>query len=965
MNRREIEQYVRAHFDGEARFDPLDRALYATDASNHQIDPLGVVFPKHQEHLQQIVEAANVLNIPLLPRGSGTSLSGAAVGEALILDCSKHMHQIRHINAEETWAELEPGVFCTSLNVKAAKEGLQFGPDPASADRATFGGMIGNNATGAHSIQYGMTADHVLSIEAILSDGSVARFEDISLESARQKSNQSSLEADIYRSILRIRMESRAAVEKKWPRTWRRASGYSLNYAMGYSPDRPPAWFQPELAYPPTAGINLAQLLSGSEGTLAIISKATVRLVRKPKATVLAILEFESVEQACDITPAILETEPAAVELIPRTLIQQARTVPAYARKLGFVQGDPHALLVIEYTAETQSEAAAKAQGLPEGMRLLRGVQEQADLWAVRKVGLGLLMSVPGAKKPITFIEDVAVPVQSLGEYVRAVNQLLHDQDTYGEWYAHASAGCLHLRPLINLKTDQGVRRMREIAEGVTDIVVRMRGAISGEHGDGLSHTEFNERLFGAEITSAFQQIKRSFDPAGLLNPGKVVAIDEAPPRVDQNLRYGSNYMTSVDDTHFAFAREGGFAAAVEDCTGVGSCRKIDGIMCPSFQATRDEKHSTRGRANALRAVISGQLPRESDLLEVLDLCLECKGCKAECPTKVDMARIKSEYLSMHHAVHGIPLRSRIFADIAKFSALAKTISPIFNLVRRNSLFRRLQELLLGIAHQREMPQIAPAPFTLRPSLAEIKPGVVLFVDTFTKFNEPEVGFAAVKVLKAAGFAVSVAEGQECCGRPMVSKGMLSQAKEAAIRNIQALSPYAEQGIPIIGLEPSCLLSMRDEYPDFFPEDPRAHMLANHAYMIEEFLMAGPIGKLQLKKPAQSFALHGHCHMKSLAGTEATLEMLQSTGAQVHEIDSGCCGMAGSFGYEAEHYNLSMQIGELALFPAARKASMLNEGIVAQGTSCRTQILDGTGERALHPIQVLASALDYPSSKIS
>lgn len=960
MKRHEIEHYLRAHFDGEARFDPLNRALYATDASNHQIDPLGVVFPEHQEHLQQIVEAANVLMIPLLPRGSGTSLSGAAVGEALILDCSKYMRRVSQIDPEASTAELEPGVFCSTLNMRAAKHGLKFGPDPASADRATFGGMIGNNATGAHSIQYGMTADHVLSIDAILSDGSLARFEDIPLERAHQKTADQSLEGEIYRSVLKARREARSAVESNWPRTWRRASGYSLNYVMGYSPDSPPGWFQEELAYPPTSGINLAQLLCGSEGTLAIIAKATVRLVRRPTSTVLAVLAFESIEEACDITPAILETEPAAVELIPRTLIQQARTVPAYARKLGFVQGDPQALLVVEYVGETQDEAAARAHGLPKGKRILRGVQEQADLWAVRKAGLGLLMSVPGTKKPITFIEDVAVPVQALGDYVRAVNQLLREHDTFGEWYAHASAGCLHLRPLIDLKTDTGVQRMRSIAEGIMDIVLDMRGSISGEHGDGLSHTEFNERLFGAEITSAFRQIKQAFDPKGLLNPGKVVTIGEASPRLDQNLRYGSNYRTSVAETHFAFTREGGFAAAVEECTGVGSCRKTDGIMCPSFQATREEQHSTRGRANALRAAISGQLPAESNVLEILDLCLECKGCKAECPTKVDMARLKSEYLSIHYATHGIPLRSRLFADVARYSERAQTMAPLFNFLRKSTLVRWLLEALLGIARQRAMPALAQEPFNLPLNTNGKEPVVALFIDTFTRFNEPEVGAAAVAILEAAGFAVSVAEGQGCCGRPMISKGLLSEAKEAAANNIRALSPFAEQGIPVVGLEPSCLLSMRDEYLDFFPNDSKARTLASHAYMIEEFLIAGlnpPIERLQFKKPANSLTLHGHCHMKSLVGTDATVGMLQATGAQVHEIESGCCGMAGSFGFEAEHYALSMQIGELVLFPEVRKASALKSSIVAHGTSCRTQIEDGTGERALHPVQIMAEAL--------
>jgi FAD/FMN-containing dehydrogenase len=490
--------------------------------------------------------------------------------------------------------------------------------------------MIGTNATGAHSIRYGMTADHVLAVEAVLSDGTAARFEEMSVERAGQKAESGGLEALIYGAALAARGDYAEVVVDRWPRTWRRSSGYSLNYLTQYTPDRPAAWYQDE--YPPKSDFNLAPLFCGSEGTLAILRRAEVRLVARPRYTTLVVLGFDSVAEACETTPAVLETQPAAVELIPRTLIERARAVPAYASRLGFVDGDPTALLVIEYTGNSASEAQAAAQEFGRRGRILTEAEDQADLWAVRKAGLGLLLSVPGDAKPITFMEDVAVPVEQLSRYVREVDRILQENGTHGEWYAHASAGCLHMRPLVNLRAAEGVRQMRAIAESVVDLAISMGGSISGEHGehgDGLSHTEYNERLFGPEITRAFKEIKQAFDPVGILNPGKVVQPTDGGAHLDSNLRYGSDYVTLEPETVFAFQEQAGFKGAVEACTGVGICRKADGVMCPSFQVTLDETQSTRGRANALRAAISGRLPQDAmsspEIYEILDLCIECK----------------------------------------------------------------------------------------------------------------------------------------------------------------------------------------------------------------------------------------------------------------------------------------------------------------------------------------------------
>ncbi len=968
----ELSEKLRSRLAGEIHLDPFYRSLYSTDASNHSVQPLGVVIPRNDEDLLAVVETAAEFGIPVIPRGGGTSLSGSAVGAALILDCSQHLAQIHHIDPVAQLAEVGPGVVCTQLNLAAARHGLAYGPDPASADRATAGGMIGTNATGAHSIRYGMTADHVVSLDAILADGSPVRLEDISLGQARSKSQLSSLEGQIYARALDLRLRYARAVEQAWPRTWRRSSGYNLNYLTGFTPDRPAAWYGEPGAYPPPSEFNLAPLVCGSEGTLAVVRRAQLRLVRKPAFTTLVILGFAGVAEACDFTPAVLETEPAAVELIPRTLIQRARAVPDYSRKLGFVEGDPAALLVVEYSGNSPGEAEARAQSLAGRGRVLSGAEQQADLWAVRKAGLGLLMSVPGDAKPITFMEDVAVPVGQLGAYVREVDRILAEHGTYGEWYAHASAGCLHMRPLIDLKSDTGIHRMRAIAEAVVNLAISMRGAISGEHGDGLSHTEFNERLFGPELLGAFRELKQAFDPQGILNPGKVVPDPARSTKLETQLRFGPEYRASAPATVFAFRKEGGFAKAVEACTGVGICRKADGVMCPSFQATRMEMHSTRGRANALRAVISGALPKSAmtsrELYEILDLCLECKGCKSECPTEVDMARMKAEVLNWYQQAHGTPLRSRLFGEIAACMGWVRPMAGLANPIARSRPFRWAMETGMGVARQRVLPPLSRRAFSRQFKRSRRKTDgepVVLFVDTFTELNHPELGHAAVRVLEAVGCQVLLAVGQGCCGRTMISKGLLGRARERANQNVRALGKYARQGVPIVGLEPSCLLMLRDEYLDLLPGDENAIAIAATARLIEEFLTeataagSSRLAGLDLTPRAGKVLLHNHCHSKALVGSGPALAMLRAMRSEVEEIQSGCCGMAGSFGYEVEHYALSMQIGELKLFPRIREeAARASEvEVVAPGMSCRSQIRDGTGATASHPVMMLAEAL--------
>jgi FAD/FMN-containing dehydrogenase/Fe-S oxidoreductase len=956
---------------GSVRFDPYHRELYSTDASNHRLQPLGVVIPRSQQDLSPLMATSAELGVPLIARGAGTSLAGQTLGKAVILDCGQNLNSIVAINRELSTAIVEPGVSCLQLNQAAAKFGLMYGPDPASADRATFGGMIGNNATGAHSISYGMTADHVERLWVTLANGSQTVLETLTASMWAQKAASSGLEGSIYRAAQRIRSEYREAVESNWPGTWRRASGYSLNYLLGYSPSKPAAWPEGK-AYPAHDPTNLAPLLAGSEGTLALFRQAEVRLVPVPAAKALVLLSYTNVLSAVKHVPELLEHRPAAIELIPRVLLERAATIPSYARKLTFLDEMPEALLVVEFSGSSADQVMQKAQGLAADGIVLASQEAQADLWAVRKAGLGLLMSVPGHEKPITFIEDVAVPVENLAEYVRQVERVLADFGIKAAWYAHASAGCLHLRPMINLRTQAGVEQMRAIADRVASIVLSLNGSMSGEHGDGLSHSEFNNLLFGPRLMQGFHELKRAFDPKQLLNPGKVVPAKSAvEPALDEHLRYGPDYSTSKLNTFFAHQREGSLDGAVEACAGLGVCRKDDGLMCPSFQATREEFDLTRGRANALRAALAGQLPpgalTSQQMFEIYDLCLECKGCKAECPTGVDIARVKAEFLALYGQEHGFSLRSQLFAHIRLLAKLVHLAGPIIGAVSSWSISRRALQALLGISQQRRLPPFQRQTFSRwfrgHKQTTTSAPAVVLFLDSYSEYSYPDIGRAAIRVLEAAGYYVELVERQGCCGRPMISKGLLAQARQQAENNLEALAKYAERGIPVIGLEPSCVSALRDEYLEFFPKDPRATALAANTYLIEEFLTEAvdgqaPIEKLPFRaETASSLHLHTHCHTKALTGSAALISMLTAAGYAVTEIDSGCCGMAGSFGYEQEHYKLSMAIAEMRLLPAVRRALERGQAVTAQGVSCRTQIADGAGYPSRHPIELVADRL--------
>jgi len=947
---------LRRHVSGDVRFDAFTRTLYSTDASIYQIQPLGVVIPRTVEDVIATIEVAARHRVPVLPRGSGSSLAGQTVGTAVVVDFTRHLDQIVEVNAEEQWVRVQPGVVMDTLNAHLAPLGLMFGPDPASGERASLGGIVGNNSAGSHSILYGMAVDNVRAMDCVLADGSTAHFGPVATGDLAAKQKLGGLEGDIYRGVSELVARHENEIKTHFPKVWRRVSGYNLDRFVGEE------------------SFNLAGLVTGSEGTLAAMTEIEFKLVPRPTRTGLLAIHFDRMIDGLAATPRILGTNPSAYELMDGLLISLTRKVPAYARQLEhFVQGEPDAVFMVEYYGESEAELNAKLDALEAILKQegIGGVTVRATdpaeierIWYVRKVGLGLLMSIKGDHKPIPFIEDAAVPIEHLATYIGQIQDLAAEHDTRVGYYAHASAGVIHVRPLIDLKTEQGVSRMRAIADGAFDLVEGYGGANSGEHGDGLARSEFNERIFGPELYHAFRKLKGIFDPQGIMNPGKIV--DAGP--MTENLRFGPAYKVRFPDVVYDYSADMGFDRAIEMCNGAGVCRKLDsGTMCPSFQATREEEHSTRGRANLLRAGISGLLPPEvytsERMFEALDLCLECKSCKAECPSGVDMAKLKAEWLGHYFAVHGVPLRSRLFANIHTLSKWGSAFAPLSNWALQSGPVRWLMQVTLGIHHKRVMPSFARVPFDrwFKQRQAPANKGergqVVLFHDTFLTYNEPEIGIAATELLEAAGYEVVIVEKRECCGRPMISKGLLKQAKANAERNVELLAPYAERGVPIVGCEPSCILTIRDDYPELVPGEA-ARAVAGATVTLEEFVAQEiEAGTLAFNDEARKVLLHGHCYQKALVGTEAAQAALGGpANYTVEEIPSGCCGMAGSFGYEHEHFELSQQIGELVLLPAVREAGEDVE-IVAAGTSCRHQIALGTGREARHPALVLREAL--------
>lgn len=950
----EIEAELKKRIEGDIRFDRYSRLLYSTDASIYQIEPIGVVVPRHKGDVQAAIEIANKLGVTILPRGGGTSLAGQAVGHSIVLDCSKYMQKVLEVNQEELWCRVQPGLVQDELNAQVRGMGLQFGPDTSTSNRATIGGMIGNNSSGAHSLTYGKTLDHVIELTVLLADGSAAVLKDLAPGAAESKGRADDIEGRAYREVFRLAQQHKNEILARYPKIMRRVSGYNLDEFIKPQP------------------FNLSRMIVGSEGTLATIVEAKMRLVPKPKWTAMNVIHFNDDLEALECAQVVLQTRPYAMESTDKMVLNLARGNIEQSRRLGFVQGAPDSLLMVEYAGESEDEVKEQVYKLEELRRrekigyaatLAFKPEEVKAIWGVRKAGLGLLLGMKGDKKPIAFVEDTAVAPAKLPEFIKRFREVVARHDTIAGYYGHCSVGCMHIRPLINLKEESEMHKMVSIADAISDLVLEFNGAMSGEHGDGLARSHFNAKLFGPALYGAFRQIKRAFDPKNLMNPGKIVDA----PAMTESLKISPRYKPWEPRTTLDFGAQGGFARAVEMCSGMAECRKkLDGTMCPSYMSTLDEEHSTRGRANALRNAIAGRAPEQEfagkRLYEVMDLCLECKACKAECPSNVDMAKLKYEFLDHYHRANGLPLRNRLFGAVETLNRIGSRLAPLSNWIANCAPNRWLMEVFAGIDRRRPLPEFAGETFEEwfdkhKREGDGSKGEAVLFHDTFNNYNTPNVAVAATRFLERCGFRI-VLVGKKCCGRPMISKGMLGQARENAAWNIEKLAPYAEKGIAIVGLEPSCLLTLRDEYPEFIRTDA-AKKVAEQSFLLEEFVMREQkAGRLALdsKSNGKKTLLHGHCHQKALAGTAPTIAMLKAAGFEVNETDSGCCGMAGSFGFEKEHYDLSMKIGNRRLAPAI-KATAADVEIVAPGISCRQQIDHLAGRKAKHPAELLWEAI--------
>jgi FAD/FMN-containing dehydrogenase/Fe-S oxidoreductase len=954
--REELAQELRRRVSGEVRFDPFSRVLYSTDASIYQMEPVGVVIPRSVEDVLAVMEMARDNRVPVLPRTGGTSLAGQSVNHAIVMDFSKYLNQLLEVNQEEHWARVQPGIVLDQLNRQLAPYGLHYAPDPTTASRACVGGGIGNNTCGSHSVIYGKTLDHVKELDVVLADASPTHFRLLEAPELEAKLSGTGLESGIYRGVRRIAREHLAEVMARYPKIMRRVSGYNLDEFLNDGP------------------LNLSRMVVGSEGTLCVVTEAKINLVSRPVMTALSVLHFSDIFQASEATREVLKHDVSVIEVMDKMLLDRCRESLGQAQNLSFIEGDPGALLLVEFYGESEAELAAKMDSLRQDMSRQRlgyacvnllDKAAQSRVWNVRKGGLGLLMSIHGNAKPLPFIEDTAVDPEKLGPFVQRFDEIVRNHNTEAGYYGHASVGCLHIRPLVSLKDAEGINKMVSIADEISDLVKEFGGSLSGEHGDGIVRGVWTEKMFGSEIYEAFREVKKTFDPQGIMNPDKII---DCPP-MTENLRYGTDYKTTSIPTRLDFSLDTDYAGAVEMCNGMGACRKLEGTMCPSYMATREEEHSTRGRANLLRAALSGRLPEgtmtSQRLYEALDLCLECKGCKAECESGVDMAKLKYEFLDKYYQTNKMPRRTKLFAHINQVNRLGSRFAPFSNWGATSPIGRFISGALLGVHPRRQPPPFArqtlPRWFNSRQAPnpdKTVKGTVVLFNDTFMNYNYPQIGIAAVELLETAGYRVELANAR-CCGRPMISKGLLDEATACARYNVDLLHAYADQDIPIVGCEPSCLLTFRDEYPELL-RDEKSRKVAQHCYLIDEFLvMLQEKGQLELefRNLPKKVLFHGHCHQKSLVGTASSLKALQlPPGYQVELINSGCCGMAGSFGFEKENYDVSMKIGQQTLFPAINGKGPDWE-VAVMGVSCRQQIEHGAGRRARHLAEVLRDAL--------
>ena len=949
-----LERRLRKEVDGEVLFDAASRGRYATDASIYQVEPVGIVIPRTEDAARAAIAAAAAEGVPILPRGAGSSQCGQTVGAALVIDDSKHLNRLLECDAAARTAVVQPGMVLDHLNGLLRGHGLWFPVDVSTSAQATLGGMAGNNSCGSRSITYGNMVHNVLAIDALTSDGQAIRFGPMTDD------------APLTRKLRALYEREKGEIAARFPRVLRKVAGYNLDH-LG----------------PPHE--NSAHLLVGSEGTLAYFERLHLKLSPLPAARALGVCHFPRFHDAMDRTQHIVRLGPSAVELVDRTMIELARGNPAFAPVVGrFLKGEPDAILLVEFAGESADAQAGRLRelsalmgdlGLPGSVVEVIDPKLQRDVWEVRKAGLNIMMSMKGDGKPVSFIEDCAVPLEHLADYTARLTAVFEKHGTKGTWYAHASVGTLHVRPILDMRRD-GAAKMRAIAEEACALVKEYKGAYSGEHGDGLVRSEWIAPFFGPRLTACLAEIKSWIDPRGLMNPGKIVN----PPKMDDPslFRFKPGYRTSVPVSVLDWspwevgegARGQGLAKAVEMCNNNGHCRKFDaGTMCPSFRVTGDEAHLTRGRANTLRLALSGQIGADGlasdEVREALDLCVSCKGCKRECPTGVDMARMKIEATAQHRARRGHSLRDRLVAFLPRYAGWVAPMAPIANLLQRLPA----REAIAGLSARRPLPRWHRHPFTDRPRTQSGEREVALFVDTFNRYFEPQNTRAALRVLEAAGYRVHIAEPLEderplCCGRTFLAAGMPDRAREEAARLLEGMKRFVALRIPIVGLEPSCLFSFRDELPALLPGDDAA-ALAKNALSFEEFVAreadAGRL-KLALRPLERPVMLHGHCHQKAfgtMPAVERTLRLIPELDLRV--IEASCCGMAGPFGYEVEHYELSQRMAEASLLPALR-AAPAETLVVAGGTSCRHQIEHGVARGALHPAHLLELALADPAT---
>ncbi|WP_421988498.1 FAD-binding and (Fe-S)-binding domain-containing protein [Roseococcus sp.] len=931
---------------GEVLFSAPDRGRYSTDASIYQIEPIGVLVPKTAADVEAAMAICREEGIPILARGGGTSQCGQTVNRALVLDCSKYLRRV--ISVEGDTARVEPGITLGALN-EAIKGTKQFFPvDPSTWQRCTIGGMAGNNSCGGKSIRYGLMADNVRAIDAILADGSRHIF------------GEGAPNTDLVARLYALGEREAAEIAEKFPHQLRRVGGYNLD---ALTPD----------ARANGRG-NLSRLLVGSEGTLAFSAALDLKLWPIKPRKVVGICQFPTFRRAMEASRHLVTLDPEAVELVDRTMIDLGRSIPIYRATIDqMVIGEPDSLLIVEFHGHEDGPLLQQLDRLEEMMgdlglpgQVVRAVEGgfQAAIAEVREAGLNIMMSMKGDGKPVSFIEDCAVGLDDLADYTERLNQVFTDYGTKGTWYAHASVGCLHVRPVLNMKDGEDVRKMREIAEKCFDLVREYKGSHSGEHGDGIVRSEFNEPMFGSKIARAFEAVKDAFDPAALLNPGRVVR----PPKMDDRtlFRYAPEYhadpaIKPVLDWSAWPGPQGGLLSAVEMCNNNGTCRKFDAnVMCPSYRVTRDEQHLTRGRANTLRLALTGQLGPDAlaseQVGEAMSLCVSCKGCKRECPTGVDMAKMKIEHLAARNAKHGIPLKDRLVAALPTLARYARFAPWLANIRDSVPLLQKLSERFLGLSAKRSLPRFRRDVFRDVEARSDGWKGeVILFGDTFNRYFEPENLRAAVRVLAASGYRVTApkAEGRPlCCGRTYLAAGMVDQARAEARRTLAAL---AQSDAPVLGLEPSCLMTLRDEFASLLPGEA-AEALSKRAFLVTEFLEAKD-ALPALNRVAATAHIHGHCHQKAFGAFPAAVKALKRVpGMEVKPIQSSCCGMAGAFGYDAKNYDTSVAMAELSLLPAVRAAAA-GDVIVADGTSCRHQIQDLAGREAIHSIRLLDRAL--------